>query len=100
MKILWKNDSDLLKLIFGTIYCDEQTMGECKKGYELQSLAYTDFFIEVLPVTASRFRPENKMGEQTFLHGHTVTYTKILEINNELRAAITKLGSGGSGEVV
>ena len=35
MKILWKNDSDLLKLIFGTIYCDEQTMNECKKGYEL-----------------------------------------------------------------
>jgi hypothetical protein len=40
-----------------------------------------NFFVEVLAVTANRFRPENKMGEQTFLHGHTVAYTKILEIN-------------------
>lgn len=39
------------------------------------------FFIEVLQVTPNRFRPENKMDDQVFMHSHTVMYTKIININ-------------------
>ena len=39
---------------------------------------YKMFFIDVIPVTPNRFRPENKLGDQTFLHGHTVVLTKLL----------------------
>jgi DNA-directed RNA polymerase I subunit RPA1 len=46
------------------------------------------FFLEVIPVTPNRFRPENKLGDQTFLHGHTVVLTKILQLNLELRTMI------------
>lgn len=43
------------------------------------------FFVEVIPVPPNRFRPENKMNDQTFLHQHTVALTKILQLNQELR---------------
>ena len=46
------------------------------------------FFLEVIVVTPNRFRPENKLGDQTFLHGHTVILTKILQLNMELRNMI------------
>jgi hypothetical protein len=62
MQLLWTYDNDVLKLIFGTIYVDDHTLS-MKRGYELQSLSFKDFFIEVLAVTANRFRPENKLGE-------------------------------------
>ena len=41
--------------------------------------------MENVIVTPNRFRPENKLGEQTFLHSHTIVYTKIIEINKEVR---------------
>ena len=81
MKLLWTFDDDILKLLFGTFYVDEITLSERKKGYDLIRFKPCNFFVEVLPITANRFRPENKLGDQTFLHGHTVSYTKILEIN-------------------
>lgn len=58
---------------------------------------YNMFFMEVIPVTPNRFRPENKLGEQTFLHGHTVVLTKILQFNAELRRMIV-LQRGGLNE--
>lgn len=36
------------------------------------------FFLETILVPPNRFRPENKMGDQTFLHGHTVELTKLI----------------------
>ena len=46
------------------------------------------FFLETIVVSPNRFRPENKMGDQTYLHGHTVVLTKILQLNMELRNMI------------
>jgi len=46
---------------------------------------YRMFFIETVVVTPNRFRPENKMDDQTFLHSHTLIYTKIININIELK---------------
>lgn len=46
------------------------------------------FFLTVVPVTPNRFRPENKMGEQTFLHSHTLMLTKIITLNNDLKRYI------------
>lgn len=46
------------------------------------------FFLECVVVSPNRFRPENKMGDQTYLHGHTVVLTKILQTNMEMRNMI------------
>lgn len=59
-----------------------------RSGFMIRRNDYNMFFIEVIPVTPNRFRPENKLGEQTFLHGHTVVLTKILSFNVELRRMI------------
>ena len=88
MRLLWLNDHDLLKFIYGSAYIDENTM-KTRKGYELRCFEFHNFFIEVLAVTANRFRPENKVNDQTFLHGHTIIYTNILKLNQELKVMIT-----------
>lgn len=46
------------------------------------------FFLEVIPVSPNRFRPENKLGDQTYLNWQTVTLKKLLELNIQLRAMI------------
>lgn len=62
MRLLWQNEGDLLKIIFGSYLIDDNTL-TTKKGYELRTISYQNFFIEVLAVTANRFRPENKVGD-------------------------------------
>jgi hypothetical protein len=44
-----------------------------------------DFFLEILAVSPNRFRPDNKLGDQIFLHAHTAVYTKVLSINQEIK---------------
>ena len=68
----------LLSLIFGDIEINSYTLSHTKKGYQSVSNGANAFFVEVVPVTPNRFRPENKLSDQTFLHGHTVQLTKIL----------------------
>lgn len=52
------------------------------------------FFIEVVPVPPNRFRPENKLADQTFLHGQTVTLTRLLTLNIEFKNMMVG-GKGG-----
>ena len=47
------------------------------------------FFIDILSVTPNRFRPENKLGNQTFLHAHTIILTKIIQINEDIKRILT-----------
>ena len=78
LKELYKREEGLINLIFGNIIVNQYTLKNCKKGYKVLSNGLDMFFLEVIPVTPNRFRPENKLGDQTFLHGHTVALTKIL----------------------
>ena len=42
------------------------------------------FFLDVLAVTATRFRPLNRMGDRTMEHPQNVHLAKILTVNKEL----------------
>jgi hypothetical protein len=42
------------------------------------------FFLEDLPVSPNRFRPESVINDQVYLHAHTILYTKVLQVNGEL----------------
>ena len=57
-------------------------------GYHIESFNPNFYFIKNLIVTPNRFRPESILNEQTFLHSHTILYTKILTINEELKEMI------------
>lgn len=44
------------------------------------------FFLDVIAVTATRFRPLNKVGDRTMEHPQNVHLSKILTLNRELLA--------------
>jgi len=71
-------------MIFGKVVVSENTLKHSKKGYVIRWNGYKMFFLEVIPVTPNRFRPENKLGDQVFLHSHTIILTKLLQLNLEL----------------
>lgn len=54
----------------------------------------SQFFIETLLVTPNRFRPESLMNGQVYLHGHTVLYTKIIQINQEIKELASQTQEG------
>lgn len=56
---LWENEVDVLNLI----YKDNQ---------------FYSMFLDVIPVQANRFRPENRIGEEVYLHSHTINLTRAI----------------------
>ena len=79
LKQLFKADDAVLSLVYGNLMVNPKNFQ--KKGYSILKNSYRMFFVEVIPVPPNRFRPENKMNDQTFLHQHTVALTKILQLN-------------------
>lgn len=62
IKYLWQNQKTILNLIFGNLIVNEFTLQNLKKGYKVLCNKWETFFLDVVPVTPNRFRPENKMG--------------------------------------
>lgn len=75
MKKLWKEESELLKIIFGN---------------EFSCNSFSMFFISTVFVPPSRFRPESKLGEEKYLHQHTTVLARILETNQAMKYMIAK----------
>jgi len=73
MRKLWKNESELVKVMFGN---------------ERHSNSFTMFFLNAVFVPPSRFRPESKLGEEKYLHDHTSILARIIETNIELKASL------------
>ena len=91
---LFEVNSDITDLLYGQFITNETVKATTKKGYLIEHFNYENFFIEVLMVTPNRFRPESKIANMTFLHGHTTLYTKVLQLNKELKQFISKSEDG------
>lgn len=63
MSKFWAMEKKLLNIIYGTIESNEHTIANTKKGFLIRRNDFNMFFIDVIPVTPNRFRPENKLGE-------------------------------------
>lgn len=87
---LFEIDKDAVELIYGQFTTNDYIKANTKKGYVVESFDHENFFLEVLLVTPNRFRPESKIANMTFLHGHTTLYTKVLQLNKELHKIIEK----------
>jgi DNA-directed RNA polymerase beta' subunit len=91
LRLLFSNEATLCSLIFGR-------HGPLSPVLDGLSLASADmFFMDVVPVSPTRFRPPAKMGETLFENPHNELLTKILntsyrlrDLNAELRAASAK----------
>lgn len=91
LRLLMSNESTLCSLIFGR-------HGPLSPIVDGLSLASADmFFMDVVPVSPTRFRPPAKMGETLFENPHNELLTKMLatsyrlrDLNADLRAASVK----------
>lgn len=86
VRLLFENNNTLMNSIFGNFVCNDWTLNNSKLGYEIIKFSPDYFFLDVIPVTPNRFRPENKLSDSTYLHPHTTILQKILSINLELKA--------------
>lgn len=79
---LFFNDSEICSLIFGR-HGPLATMNNSLSG---KSLASADmFFMDVIPVSPTRFRPPAKLGEILFEHPQNLLLTKVLNTSYRLR---------------
>ena len=93
LRRLFRNESVMCSLLFGR----HGSFAPLTPQHNL-SLASADmFFLEVLPVSPTRFRPPAKMGEMLFEHPQNELLAKVLttayrlrDLNNSLRAASAK----------
>jgi len=91
LRLLFSNEATLCSLIFGR-------HGPLSPIVDGLSPASADvFFMDVVPVSPTRFRPPAKMGETLFENPHNELLTKMLttsyrlrDLNAELRAASAK----------
>ena len=91
LRLLFANETTLCSLIFGR-------HGPLSPVVDGLSVASADmFFMDVVPVSPTRFRPPAKMGETLFENPHNELLTKMLatsyrlrDLNAELRAASAK----------
>ncbi len=91
LRLLFANEATLCSLIFGR-------HGPLSPIVDGLSVASADmFFMDVVPVSPTRFRPPAKMGETLFENPHNELLTKMLttsyrlrDLNAELRAASAK----------
>ena len=104
---LWKVDGDLLDLVFGKFV--PLAPGE---RFETQSLGAQVFFVDLVVVPPTRFRPESEGahggagggGGRSYLHTHSAMLLKILTCNDAMREALLDQRReavqprGGSGE--
>lgn len=63
MKRFYDEEKKLLNIIYGTIEVTPSSLKNSQKGFVIRRNDYNMFFVEVVPVTPNRFRPENKLGE-------------------------------------
>ena len=91
LRLLFSNEATLCSLIFGR-------HGPLSPVVDGLSVASADmFFMDVVPVSPTRFRPPSKMGETLFENTHNELLTKMLttsyrlrDLNADLRAASAK----------
>jgi DNA-directed RNA polymerase I subunit RPA1 len=98
LRLLFANEATLCSLIFGR-------HGPLSPVVDGLSIASADmFFMDVVPVSPTRFRPPAKMGETLFENPHNELLTKMLttsyrlrDLNVELRAASAKPDKNNDG---
>lgn len=73
LRLLWREEHELLEEVFSS-----------SEG----SNSFNMFFLHVLAVPPNRFRPESKMGDDKYLHDHTVILTNVLRHAGELRQLV------------
>ncbi|KAJ3114686.1 hypothetical protein HDU96_001778 [Phlyctochytrium bullatum] len=76
LRVLWKREKSFLDLLYGA---------STARGQPRTSSADRLFFLEVVPVPPSKFRPASKMGEMLFEDPQNTHLSAILKTNDQIR---------------
>ena len=93
---MYLNNKKLLDWAFGKVVMPGEENNHSDKMQKV-GFQVDEFFLEVLAVSPNRFRPDNKLGDQIFLHSHTTFYTKVLSINQEIKNLMVKKNAASQG---
>ena len=85
----YTHNQKLLDQAYGMILLTSSSRNKTGRTIK-EAFSIEKFFMEIVSVTPNRFRPDNKLGDQIFLHSHTTLYTKILAINEDIKKIISK----------
>ena len=88
LRRLYANEAVMCSLLFGR---HGPFAKLSKEGYSLASA--DTFFMEVIPVTPTRFRPPSKLGDTLFEHPQNELLTRLLNTSYRLRDLNTELNA-------
>ncbi|DAZ96934.1 TPA: hypothetical protein N0F65_012037 [Lagenidium giganteum] len=74
LQLMWKNEAGLMELLYG----DRNVANERIRGAKPQG--WKKFFLNVVPVAPSRFRPPVFMGDKQFEHAQNSYLSKIVTL--------------------
>lgn len=100
IRLLFEHNQSLLDVVLGNLICNPHTLENSKLGYEIIKFKPDSFFIEALAVSPNRFRPENKLSDNTYLHAHTTILQKILQLNYELKRMMVGSAAKNPGKPI
>jgi len=99
---MWRKEADLLNLVYGKFEPAEKG-----KPFETTSLGSQMFFIDLVLVPPTRFRPESEgaLGGgggggsgKAYLHTHSAMLLKILNCNEAMRDALLEQNKAVSND--
>eukprot|EP00048_Salpingoeca_helianthica_P014144 m.217095 g.217095 ORF g.217095 m.217095 type:complete len:1703 (-) comp15596_c5_seq5:18-5126(-) len=77
LRRLWENENEIMTMLFRELVLDSKAGFSARTSPEI-------FFVFVLPVAPSRFRPASKLGDKTFENPQTTMLQKVLQDCKEL----------------
>lgn len=92
VRLLYKNEHEICSLLFGR---HGPFAPLTREG--LSPASADQFFLEVLPVSPTRFRPPVEMGDALFEHPHNELLTRILVTSYRLRDITTDMRAKDAG---
>nr|CCA14203.1 DNAdirected RNA polymerase I subunit RPA1 putative [Albugo laibachii Nc14] len=84
LQLLWKHETGLMELCFG-----ENTAAISGKP---RMDGWQSFFLHVIPVTPSRFRPPVFLGDDQFEHAQNTYLSKIIQLSQAIVQKTNKVG--------
>lgn len=97
LQLLWKHEAGLMELCFGEVEAGTSNTETRLNGWQ-------SFFLQVVPVTPSRFRPPVFLGDDQFEHAQNTYLSKIIQLSQAIVQKTNKVGkvspSTGSSDIM
>lgn len=105
LRKLWSRESEILNLVYGSVSFKGSATSPLDTPDDSHMERKSDpamFFLNILPVTPSKFRPPSKMNDMVYEHPQNAYLTAILKVNQsiaDLQTQQSELPSNAKEEI-